>query len=313
MGGIIGAIFRKVGLLLGLVKAKIDDHNDELLENPTLIREEGKKAADELKASYKQIYDVTASKVNTRTEKEARVRSNTARLSLLALALKGDIRAEGKDTIEKMGFQYTQLMQAKSNATRQMQARAKVLKITSLDDPTATADHEFQHHKDALANFIGQEKELRDQLTAIETDLKGSIDEDTAAIRKINSDLIGLKTKLASKRREVENLPGKIEDIITDILGAKEAKRADEMLRSISTSNADARMANLDRLHKKALSETAVANEMTGSPISSEYLTGYDQSATNDEIENLLNPNKGSEDTKIIESPVSQSEELPNG
>jgi phage shock protein A len=308
-----GSIFRWVGLKLGLVNSSIDAANDRLLKkNPELLRREGQLAQEELKANYRDLHKVIAGKVASRNQKDERILANTKRLGLVAKAKSGQITTKnGKDRIEQIGYDLSQLSTARTNATKKLKEVANRLGVTDTNSPAAQNDPEFLQHRTALSNFLQKEKDLKNELDQIEANLRSDIETDTTAVNKLKGQLSHDKTRLEKMERDINNIPGQIEEAINEIMGAEEAKRQNEILRSIDTSNAENRLANIDRLKKTAVAEGEVANEMA-SPVhlDSEYLNYTNSSDVDDEINALLSVGNT---TTADNEKTAEVDQLPEG
>ncbi len=303
-------LFRSI---IGLFVASADEANDALLrKNPNLIRREGKKAKEELQQNYKALYEVIGSKVGRAKEKEAAIARDTHRLDLVGKAKSLSITtANSKDSVEKIGYQLWQVTEGKKGATKALQARAVKLGISNVNDPIAKEDPEFIEFRDAIAKFTQQESDLLAEITSIESELKSSISKNMDIVRRTNSELIQERARLRDKQRAIAEIDGKTEDVISDILGAEEAKKGDEVLKSISDESAQSRLAGLERLRQKAVNEIAVADSMGGGIVDSKYLKYAENSAVDDELNSLLSGNVKESNESHKSSGV--VEQLPNG
>jgi hypothetical protein len=299
-----------MGLKLGLVQGGVDEANDILMRNPTLIRQEARAAKADKQTAYKILWGVISNKVANRTDKEGRIDGNLKRLTLLERARKGEIVAEGSDPIEKAGAIFAKLMIAHKNAEKKLLSRAKALGITDFNSELAKNDIELVQHRDARAKIKEQIDQQLARWDSEESRLRNAVDEDRETVNRLNRELLTDRGRLENMKREIEDIDGRTEDIISDILGAEEAKRSVEVLKSIDTTAADTRMANLERLRKKAVAETVVANEMSGSPVPTEYLDYVSPQDDLDELNALLNPTPNEQ---VIETQHQNFDVLPNG
>jgi hypothetical protein len=247
----IGSCFRWVGLQLGLVKGAVDNKNEKLMRNPTLIRQEGEQAAEELKESYRQLNGVIAGKVAARVTKEQRIKTNSEKLAGIAAARGLKITTQGKDQIGNIGFQLYNLSRGMNAASSKLRARAIEIGAVDADgniDRKSTigqGDKLFCEHLAALTNFATKTREFQEELNRIEADTEKTIANDTDAVKVANAQLINDKSRLTEMKNQLADLAGQIEDIISDVIGAEEAKKQDEILASIDTTTATNRLNKL--------------------------------------------------------------------
>lgn len=305
---LFSTMFRWIGLQLGFFNSALDKANDNMLKDPTLMREEFKKVKEGLKKKYKDMYAAITGMTQSRIQKEQHFATNTARLGLVAKAKSLQSDPAGKDKIDKIGVNLKKTAELLNAATAKMLARAKEVGITDVRDPAAT-DTEFIRHRNNRAQFAEQKANFEKELQQIEADLKRDTEAAAREIREINDKLIRHKAQLAEVEREINDIDGKAEDTIADILGAKQAKERDAVLAAIDTTEDKNRLANLERLRREAVAETMVANEMAGGTVGGNEYADYAAAQNDDdEINALLNPNHGKD-----AAPQRIADQLPEG
>lgn len=277
--------FRLIRGIWSWIAGSADSRADEVMKNPTVIRDQFRTVKEQKSREYAQRYRAISGIVANRTAREERIKANGERLASAVKARSLQFKAPGRDPVVNLGFELYKVSTAKQGALAKAQERAKRVPAAE-----AGTDPELLRHKEAFAAFSANENELLEELNRTEERLHRDIAEDAAAVRTTNDALITHKSRLAELKRDIDKIPGMAEDMVMDVLGAQEAKRANDVLRSLGDDGADDTLANLERIRQQAIGEAKVATEMTGSSVSaeSEYLEAAGRASIKGELDAML-------------------------